>query len=437
MAQRGFPPKSPDSSRDRDRPSGGRTFVLFRRRRRGGARLDNLTAQAHLGERGAASVPLSTSEKHHMAQRGFQDTSSPLPHLDTLQRAFGHHSLENVKSFAGDAASYSNESLGAAAYCAGDRIAFDRPPDLHTVAHEAAHVIQQRSDLTLSEGVGHRDDRHERRANEVADAVVQGKSAEPLLNEYAGTQPGGSSQLQMQERDPRAESYQAQHPDFVPRSYPQPEGAGAAAQGRCDLPTGTLTWALAPRVGYVNVRIEFVPNATVAATRPIISYIQTMSSSDFNPRGESEVDVLSTDTDPYYGARRDETSQQWVNEPRSTQRRDPAIDDMTASPEGSRPYTAVTGSAVLNDSPHLNVGEVKYFETVVVVVETGEVLGSLSWNIQQHQAGFVPGWMNRWFGWRQPTSTIVRNVVCTPNASPEFDAVVERYYAEHPEAVRP
>lgn len=435
MASRGFPPKSPESSRDRDRPSGGRTFVSFRRRRRGGARLDNLTAQAHEGQ-GNTNASVRPSEKHRIAQRGFSDTPEPLPQLDTIQRAFGHHAVKDIRSFIGGAASSSSDSLGASAYCVGDRIAFDRPPDLYTAAHEAAHAVQQRSDLTLSGGVGHREDSHEKHADKVANAVVQGRSAESLLNEYAKGRSGESNQLQLQERNPRADSYQPQHPGFVPRSYPQPEGAGVAAQGRCDLPTGTLTWALAPRVGYVNARIEFVPNTTVAATRPTISYIQTMSSSVFNSSGESEVDVLPSDTDPYYGAQWDEATRQWGDEPGIGQRLDPAIDDMSAPREGSRPYTATWGSAVLNDSPQLNVGEVKYFETVAMVVETGEVLASLSWNIQRSEAGIAPAWMNRLFRWEQPTSTIVRNVVCTPGASPEFDAVVRRYYAEHPEARR-
>ena len=434
MARRGFPTKSGESSRDQDRPSGGRTFVPFRRRRRGGARLDNLTAQAYEGQ-GNTDASLTPTEKHRIAQRGFSDTPGPLPYLDTIQRAFGHHAVKDIRSFIGGAASSSSDSLDASAYCVGDRIAFDRPPDLYTAAHEAAHVVQQRSDLTLSGGVGHREDSHEEHADKVANAVVHGQSAESLLSEYAKGRSSESHQLQLQERNPNAESYQAQHPNFVPRSYPQPEGAGVAAQGRCDLSTGILTWALAPRVGYVNARIEFIPNATVAGAHPTISYIQTVSSSIFNPRGESEVDVLSTDTDPFYGARWDETKKQWVDEPRSTQHRDLAIDDMTAPQEGSRPYTATTGSAVLNDSPFLNIGEVKYFETAVVVVDTGEVLGSLSWTILRFEAGFVPAFVNRWLGRKQPTSTIARNVVCKPGASPEFDAALKRYYAEHPDAM--
>jgi len=49
------------------------------------------------------------------------------------------------------------------------------------VAHEAAHVIQQRGGVQLKGGVGEAGDAYERQADEVADRVVQGESAEELL----------------------------------------------------------------------------------------------------------------------------------------------------------------------------------------------------------------------------------------------------------------
>jgi LysM repeat protein len=67
-------------------------------------------------------------------------------------------------------------------------VAFAGAPSLHTAAHEAAHVVQQRGGVQLLGGVGAAGDEHEQHANAVADAVVTGGSAEGLLDAYA---PGG------------------------------------------------------------------------------------------------------------------------------------------------------------------------------------------------------------------------------------------------------
>jgi hypothetical protein len=64
-------------------------------------------------------------------------------------------------------------------------VAFARSPDLHTAAHEAAHVVQQRGGVQLKGGVGEAGDSHERHADAVADLVVQGKSSESLLDRVA------------------------------------------------------------------------------------------------------------------------------------------------------------------------------------------------------------------------------------------------------------
>src|SRR5690606_1204317 len=50
-----------------------------------------------------------------------------------------------------------------------------------------AHVIQQRAGVQLSGDVGQEGDAYERHADEVADAVVRGESAEVLLDRYAAT----------------------------------------------------------------------------------------------------------------------------------------------------------------------------------------------------------------------------------------------------------
>ena len=72
--------------------------------------------------------------------------------------------------------------MGAEAYATGDHIVLGRGNDLHTVAHEAAHVVQQRGGVQLKGGVGEAGDAHERHADAVADRVVAGQSAEDLLD---------------------------------------------------------------------------------------------------------------------------------------------------------------------------------------------------------------------------------------------------------------
>jgi len=94
-----------------------------------------------------------------------------------------------VKSFVGGAAESASARMGAEAFATGNAVGFSKAPDLHTAAHEAAHVVQQRGEVQLKGGVGEEGDAHEQHADQVADAVVAGKSAEPLLSKY--TPPGG------------------------------------------------------------------------------------------------------------------------------------------------------------------------------------------------------------------------------------------------------
>jgi hypothetical protein len=124
------------------------------------------------------------------AESGASGTGSALPHLDAIQASFGGHDVTGVKAHVGGGAAAAAESIGAEAYAIGNDVAFRSTPDLHTAAHEAAHVVQQRAGLKLPGGVGAAGDAHERHADAVADRVVQGKSSEDLLGEYHGSAPG-------------------------------------------------------------------------------------------------------------------------------------------------------------------------------------------------------------------------------------------------------
>lgn len=120
---------------------------------------------------------------HKAAREGVQGGGGQLPNLARIQESFGQHDISGVSAHSGGAARDAAQSIGASAYATGEDVAFGRTPDLHTAAHEAAHVIQQRQGVNLSGGVGKAGDTYERHADTVADAVVQGESAEGLLGQ--------------------------------------------------------------------------------------------------------------------------------------------------------------------------------------------------------------------------------------------------------------
>jgi hypothetical protein len=124
----------------------------------------------------------STADVQTTANAGVASANSPLPHLDAIQRSFGKHDVSGIRAQVGGAATSATSELGAQAYATGDRVAFASTPDLHTAAHEAAHVIQQQRGAVGFQGLGAADDEHEHHADAVADAVVAGTSAEQLLD---------------------------------------------------------------------------------------------------------------------------------------------------------------------------------------------------------------------------------------------------------------
>jgi hypothetical protein len=115
------------------------------------------------------------------AADGVSASDGQLPHLGSIQAAFGSHDVSNVQAHVGGAAGQACQAIGALAYATGNHVAFKESPDLHTAAHEAAHVVQQRAGVHLTGGVGQQGDAYEVNADAVADRVVQGRSAQDLL----------------------------------------------------------------------------------------------------------------------------------------------------------------------------------------------------------------------------------------------------------------
>jgi hypothetical protein len=155
------------------------------------------------------------------AAQGISGSATSLPHLDTIQRAFGSHDVSGIQAHTDASASAGSRAMGAEAYATGDHVAFDGAPSLHTAAHEAAHVVQQRAGVHLKGGVGESGDRYERHADAVADRVVAGDSAQDLLDQHA---PGGDA-TGVQDKDIQRQAVQRQ----VPPPAPPAANPGGAA----------------------------------------------------------------------------------------------------------------------------------------------------------------------------------------------------------------
>ena len=77
----------------------------------------------------------------------------PLPHREKIQTAFGRHDVSGVRAFVGGEAGQQAQAIGASAFATGDAVGFADSPGLHTAAHEAAHMVQQRTGVVALKGV--------------------------------------------------------------------------------------------------------------------------------------------------------------------------------------------------------------------------------------------------------------------------------------------
>ena len=131
---------------------------------------------------GVAASTGGSAAVHDAAAHGISGGSTALPYAGQIQRLFGRHDISHVEAHTDAAATAGARAMGAEAFATGNHVAFASPPDLHTAAHDAAHVVQQRTGVQLKGGVGETGDPHERNADAVADRVVRGESAEDLLS---------------------------------------------------------------------------------------------------------------------------------------------------------------------------------------------------------------------------------------------------------------
>jgi uncharacterized protein DUF4157 len=141
----------------------------------------------------AAESPPAVAEA---AAHGVSGAGGPLPHADRIQRLFGRHDVSGITAHTDAAATAGAQAMGAQAFATGNHVAFAGAPDLHTSAHEAAHVVQQRAGISLKGGVGAEGDAYEQHADAVADQVVAGGSAEALLDRFAPGRATGATGVQ-------------------------------------------------------------------------------------------------------------------------------------------------------------------------------------------------------------------------------------------------
>lgn len=180
-------------------PAGGESVQQVAGGSAGGGGPPSSQAAALLFSHWAEDVPSrsaggGSAQVQKAAQQGIQGPGGSLPHLGTIQKSFGRHDVSGVEAHIDEQAGRGARAMGAEAFATGNHVAFASPPDLHTAAHEVAHVVQQRAGVHLKGGIGEANDAYEQHADAVADAVVAGRSAEALLDPYAdGASPGGAA----------------------------------------------------------------------------------------------------------------------------------------------------------------------------------------------------------------------------------------------------
>ncbi len=132
---------------------------------------------------GPDTSSLSTDSVQSIASAGLTGVGEPLPQLSTLQRAFGGIDLSTIRVHRDESAKTASDKLSAQAFTRGEHIALAGQPSLHDLAHETAHVVQQRhAPSGLPTGLTDPSHPLEKQADSIAHQVSQGGSALPILS---------------------------------------------------------------------------------------------------------------------------------------------------------------------------------------------------------------------------------------------------------------
>lgn len=101
---------------------------------------------SHLHERVQAMKSAAVASPVTLARNGVNGAGERLPQAAQLERQFTGHNLSTIRVHKGAAAEQANARLHSRAYTLGEHIVLDRSADTGLLAHEVAHVIQQRQE---------------------------------------------------------------------------------------------------------------------------------------------------------------------------------------------------------------------------------------------------------------------------------------------------
>jgi hypothetical protein len=312
---------------------------------------------------------------HAAARAGIGGSGGALPHLDRIQRLFGRHDVSKITAHVGGPAAEATQAMGAQAYATGDHVAFRLAPDLHTAAHEAAHIVQQRGGVQLKGGVGAVGDSYERHADAVADKVVRGESAEELLDQMSDGEATGSA----------VQLLATSGGEFDVANY-APYSSGRLRGASIEITFTPNELVIAPKLGLTQTirsskggAPHYLGSAHESAERRARS--NTAAQGDEG----RQIDRLPAKTNPMYGI---------DNPPVGTGLGGTSTSAAGNARFGHRTVDPVSGavdmqSAWMSDRPKLvwtaGTAMEQIFETTALVVEgpmSGTDLGSVEWGVQ-------------------------------------------------------
>lgn len=169
--------------------------------------------------------------------------------------------------------------------------------------------------------------------------------------------------------------------------------------GSKELKKGRMVWLLMPPreesstkgSSMASMKIEFTPKSTYRSQT--VTFLQTVKTLTSKAKVDLQQNV--EEVDPFYGANWDPNINAWISEPGF-----------------GNPSSSTEATARLSDSPMLFPGMTKIYETVAVIPETGEVLGSLRWGFTKDK---VLG---------------ARSNDCTDLPSDEFGSAISNFYSK-------
>ena len=139
-------------------------------------------------------APSDPSVVQPIAARGVASGGGPVPFRDQMEAGFGVDFSE-VRFHSGGGAAAASRAIGADAYTSGSNIAMAVSPTPQLVAHELAHVVQQRAGAGPSSGVGAAGDAFEHEADHAAASVASGGRSD-LASRYGGLDAGLAGSVQ-------------------------------------------------------------------------------------------------------------------------------------------------------------------------------------------------------------------------------------------------